>query len=576
MLIGKDVRIEERSRLLNNSLRVMIWGTLTFLLVANVYYPARADTITEYGTESIRPSFLLAAGTTWFTGTDGGRSVIGQLDPSLRSIKRFHFTDERELTELVLGPATPSFGSSDSSFVWFLQQKPGRIARLNPANGEVLIPQIPTLSSPTDLIIHRYGNGVLNNTLFFTEQDANRIGFLRYIGDQWTYSGFPIPTANAKPIGIAMDGRGFIWFTESEASKIGRLDPWTGYITEYTVDQASRPWGITIDRNNLIWVAMSDTNKIAQLDPQSASLNAYAIPTANSRPRYIQADTQGSIWFTEFDSGKIGRFILNNSSFVEYALPDVNSGPYHITVASSTGDVWATETRANKIARVLLDERATISPTKATTSTALTSLTLETASTTSLQLTISSTSITGTITTPSRMTTITSTTTTTTTSSTVSLATTMTSPTTTAIVTQSTITATLTTTPGRCLIASAAYGSHLAPEVQLLRTFRDQTLMSTFAGAQFMRVFNDFYYSFSPAVAEIVSSDSIIAETMRIAIAPLILILKPLTWLAGTETEVILGGLTAATLFGITYLTLPVLLAAYDNRRYDKRKHAPC
>jgi hypothetical protein len=100
--------------------------------------------------------------------------------------------------------------------------------------------------------------------------------------------------------------------------------------------------------------------------------------------------------------------------------------------------------------------------------------------------------------------------------------------------------------------------------------------MSTFAGAQFMRVFNDFYYSFSPAVAEIVSSDSIIAETMRIAIAPLILILKPLTWLAGTETEVILGGLTAATLFGITYLTLPVFLAAYVNRRYDKRKHAPC
>ncbi|MCZ2845259.1 MAG: hypothetical protein O2U61_01975, partial [Candidatus Bathyarchaeota archaeon] len=40
--------------------------------------------------------------------------------------------------------------------------------------------------------------------------------------------------------------------------------------------------------------------------------------------------------------------------------------------------------------------------------------------------------------------------------------------------------------PPMCVIATATYGSELSPEVSFLRIFRDQTVMSTFAGKQFM------------------------------------------------------------------------------------------
>ncbi|HKU50296.1 MAG TPA: CFI-box-CTERM domain-containing protein, partial [Nitrososphaera sp.] len=57
-------------------------------------------------------------------------------------------------------------------------------------------------------------------------------------------------------------------------------------------------------------------------------------------------------------------------------------------------------------------------------------------------------------------------------------------------------------TPSGCLIATAAYGSELSPQVQYLRNFREQYILSTAAGSAFMNTFNAIYYSFSPQVAD--------------------------------------------------------------------------
>ena len=55
---------------------------------------------------------------------------------------------------------------------------------------------------------------------------------------------------------------------------------------------------------------------------------------------------------------------------------------------------------------------------------------------------------------------------------------------------------------GGCLIATAAYGSEMAPQVQLLREIRDNTVLQTQSGTSFMTAFNTFYYTFSPAIAD--------------------------------------------------------------------------
>jgi len=55
---------------------------------------------------------------------------------------------------------------------------------------------------------------------------------------------------------------------------------------------------------------------------------------------------------------------------------------------------------------------------------------------------------------------------------------------------------------GGCLIATATYGSKLAPQVQQLRELRDNPLLQTSSGTSFMNSFGDFYYSFSPMMAD--------------------------------------------------------------------------
>ena len=61
---------------------------------------------------------------------------------------------------------------------------------------------------------------------------------------------------------------------------------------------------------------------------------------------------------------------------------------------------------------------------------------------------------------------------------------------------------------GGCLIATAAYGSEMSPQVQMLREIRDNQLMNTESGSAFMSAFNNVYYSFSPTIADMESEKS--------------------------------------------------------------------
>jgi len=75
---------------------------------------------------------------------------------------------------------------------------------------------------------------------------------------------------------------------------------------------------------------------------------------------------------------------------------------------------------------------------------------------------------------------------------------------------------------GGCLIATAAFGSEMSPQVQQLREIRDNIVMQTNSGKSFMTGFNQIYYSFSPYVADYERENPVFKEAVKITLTPMI------------------------------------------------------
>jgi predicted phosphodiesterase len=124
-----------------------------------------------------------------------------------------------------------------------------------------------------------------------------------------------------------------------------------------------------------------------------------------------------------------------------------------------------------------------------------------------------------------------------------------------------------------CLIATATYGSELSPQVQFLRSFRDNTVTNTFAGSSFMNVFNSFYYSFSPTAASVIANNSPLRTVMKGILYPLIGILHVSSaafsiFHVFPELGVVISGILASSLIGIVYF-LPIILLLFFIKKFQ-------
>jgi hypothetical protein len=71
---------------------------------------------------------------------------------------------------------------------------------------------------------------------------------------------------------------------------------------------------------------------------------------------------------------------------------------------------------------------------------------------------------------------------------------------------------------GGCFIATAAYGSYMAPHVMILREFRDTYLLTSRLGRRFVEA----YYRYSPPLAASISKHETLKYIIRMALVPLV------------------------------------------------------
>jgi len=101
----------------------------------------------------------------------------------------------------------------------------------------------------------------------------------------------------------------------------------------------------------------------------------------------------------------------------------------------------------------------------------------------------------------------------------------------------------------------------MAPQVQFLREIRDNKVMSTELGASFMTGFNQFYYSFSPVIADYERENPLFKEAVKIGLTPMLTSLSILSVVDVDSEQGMLGYGIAIIMLNIgMYFVAPAMV----------------
>jgi hypothetical protein len=128
---------------------------------------------------------------------------------------------------------------------------------------------------------------------------------------------------------------------------------------------------------------------------------------------------------------------------------------------------------------------------------------------------------------------------------------------------------------GGCLIATAAFGSELSPQIQFLREIRDNTVLQTESGTNFMAGFNQLYYSFSPVIADYERENPTFKEIVKITLTPLLTSLTLLQYAdIDSESKMLVYGISIILLNIGMYFIAPSIIIMKIRKRVNIEKLA--
>ncbi len=230
------------------------------------------------------------------------------------------------------------FAQSATS-VWFVGQREGYLAELDPSTGEFTKVTLKDGSGPHNLIVAPDGG------VWYA---GNRTGLIgRYDPKAKSIEEIPMPDEAARdPHTLILDEEGeHIWFTVQGGNMIGRLT-----LEDRKVDlvssqsERSRPYGVKIAPDGSIWVALFGVNKLANLDPETMELREIDLPRAETRPRRLEVTSDGRVWYGDYAKGMLGAYDPKTKKFSEWPLPQGEGARPYGMATDSQDRLWMVAT----------------------------------------------------------------------------------------------------------------------------------------------------------------------------------------------------------------------------------------
>jgi virginiamycin B lyase len=214
------------------------------------------------------------------------------------------------------------------------RKRPEAVIIDGPAKAEIKMWDVPTQGSrPHDPLAARDGS------IWWTGQLVNKLG--RVDPKTGTIKEYTLKSAFTGPHGLAEDKSGNIWFTGNNAALIGKLDPNTGLVTEYPLPDptAKDPHTLNFDQSGMLWFTVQQSNFVGRLDPATGAIKLIISPTPKSRPYGLMINAQGIPVFVEFGSNKIATIDPKTLAIKEYPLPNADARPRRLAIGPD-GTIW--------------------------------------------------------------------------------------------------------------------------------------------------------------------------------------------------------------------------------------------
>jgi virginiamycin B lyase len=202
------------------------------------------------------------------------------------------------------------------------RERPAATILPGPAQVTIRLWDVPTKGSrPHDPL------GAKDGSIWWSGQLSSKLG--RVDPKTGAIREYSLKSPHSGPHGLAEDMDGNIWFTGNGASMIGKLDPKTGNTTEYKMPDPSvkDPHTLNFDQNGILWFTAQQANMIGRLDPKSGDIKLVTSPTPRSRPYGLMISGKGIPVAVEFGANKIATVDPQTMAIKEYTLPNAGARP---------------------------------------------------------------------------------------------------------------------------------------------------------------------------------------------------------------------------------------------------------
>jgi len=215
-----------------------------------------------------------------------------------------------------------------------------------PVKANIEMWDVPTLGSrPHDPLAARDGS------IWWTGQLANKLG--RVDPKTGAIREYTLKSPFTGPHGLAEDKTGNIWFTGNNTALIGKLDPLTGLVTEYPLPDANAkdPHTLNFDQSGILWFTVQQANMIGRLDPATGAIKLVTSPTPKSRPYGLKINAEGVPIVVEFGTNKIASVDPKTMAIKEYTLPNAAARPRRLAIGPD-GMVWYVDFAGGHLGRL--------------------------------------------------------------------------------------------------------------------------------------------------------------------------------------------------------------------------------